>query len=170
MIGWFEGRAEFGPRALGHRSILADPRAKDTAERVNTAIKRREPFRPFAPAVLAEAADEWFLGQATPYMTTLSRVRPERAAQIPGVTHVDGTARVQAVSQGESPAFHALIAAFGALTGVPVVLNTSFNLKGEPIVCSPDEAIHDLTHANLDAVYLEGLRIDNPTPEGTSGG
>lgn len=162
VIGWFQGRSEFGPRALGHRSLLADPRDATTRHRVNAVVKRREAFRPFAPAFQAERCAEWLDGPVTPFMTTVARVRPERQAQLGAVTHVDGTARAQAVERAEQPALWALIEAFRERTGVPAVLNTSFNLKGEPIVETPEEALRDLVDAELDAVYLGGVRVDNP--------
>ncbi len=162
VVGWFSGRSEFGPRALGHRSILADPREAGMRDRVNAVVKRRERFRPFAPAFLAELAAEWLDGPVTPFMTTIARVRPHRVASLGAVTHVDGTARAQAVDSKRSPELAAVIRAFHARTGVPAVLNTSFNLKGEPIVERPEEALADLVNAELDAVYLDGVRVDRP--------
>ena len=162
VIGWFQGRAEMGPRALGYRSILADPRVADMADRVNARVKRREAFRPFAPAVLAERAGDWFVGEPTPFMTVVCDVRPERRSLVPSITHVDGTARVQTVDRAENPAFHALIEAFGRLTGVPMVLNTSFNVRGEPIVSHPQDALFDFEHTDLDALILEDRLLQKP--------
>ena len=152
VVGWFRGRCELGPRALGHRSILADPRRPEMPDRVNAKVKRRESFRPFAPVVMAEHASNWFSGEPGPFMTTVHRVlRPE----VPAITHVDGTARVQTVSATDQPDFHALLAAFYKRTQVPVLLNTSFNLRGEPIVCHPREAIEDFLKTEMDALLLE---------------
>ena len=153
IVGLFQGRMEFGPRALGNRSILADPRDPGMRDRINLRVKGRESFRPFAPAVLAERASEWFdLDRPSPYMLLTAPVRPGR--RIPAVTHVDGSARVQTVHAEVSPRFHALISAFEALTGCPLVVNTSFNLKDEPIVCTPAEACRCFRRANLDALVL----------------
>jgi carbamoyltransferase len=139
-VGWFHGRMEFGPRALGARSILADPRSARMRDRLNNDIKRREEFRPFAPAVLAERAAEFFvMDRTSPFMVDLFDVR--RPEVLGAVTHVDGTARVQTVDRAVAPRFHHLIRRFGELTGVPVVLNTSFNLSDEPIVCTPVDAL-----------------------------
>ena len=167
VVAWFEGRFEWGPRSLGHRSILADPRGAEMQEVVNRRIKFRESFRPFAPAVLAEVAGDWFdippaALELTRFMLATAPVRPEAQARLQAVTHVDGSARVQRVTAEDSPAFHRLIAQFGALTGVPVVLNTSLNLKGEPIVSSPIDAVATLLRCGLDALYIEGFRVPRP--------
>ncbi len=152
---------EFGPRALGGRSILADPRREDVRDVVNARIKHREPFRPFAPAVLEERAAELFEeARAVPWMTEILPVRPSERARIPAVVHADGTARVQTVSAATSPRFHALLRAFAERTGVPVLLNTSFNVAGEPIVCSPDDACRCFRAADLDGLVLGALWID----------
>ncbi len=154
VLGWFQGRMEFGPRALGHRSILCDPRRADMKDLLNHRIKHRESFRPFAPAVLNEAAADWFVRAApSPAMLLVDVVRPERRSQIPAVTHHDGTGRLQTVNQADSPLFHALISAFAARTGVPVLLNTSFN-EHEPIVCSPVDALHCFLKTRMDALAL----------------
>lgn len=153
VVGWFQGRVELGPRALGQRSILADPRGVDTTLRVNEKVKRREPFRPFAPAVLQSEASAWFLGCPTPYMTTVHDVRSDKRALVPAITHVDGTARVQTVCPNDGP-FGRLVDAFYTETGVPMVLNTSFNLRGEPIVCRPSEAIADFVMTDMDSLVL----------------
>ena len=163
IVGWFEGRAEFGPRALGHRSILADPRTREMMDRVNGAVKGREPFRPFAPSVLEEHAAAWFDGPCTPFMTTVVPVRHERRGTIASVTHVDGTARPQTVSAATP--YGRLITEFYEQTGVPMVLNTSFNVKGEPIVCTPDEAIRDLLTTSIDVLYLNRMRVVKPHGE-----
>ncbi|MBV8884429.1 MAG: nodulation protein [Chroococcidiopsidaceae cyanobacterium CP_BM_RX_35] len=153
VIGWFQGRMEFGPRALGARSILADPRRAEMQDIVNTKIKFRERFRPFAPSALAEYASEYFDCPApTPFMTQVYSVHQDKQATIPAVTHVDGTARVQTVSQSTNPLYWDLIHAFYQLTGVPIVLNTSFNVKGQPIVNTPTEAVDTFLNTGLDAL------------------
>ena len=158
IIGWFQGRAEVGPRALGARSILADPRRAETKDIVNARVKRREAFRPFAPSVLDEHGAEFFEGyHPNPFMLLVQPVRVDRRAQIPAVTHVDGTARLQSVTAPENPLYHRLIARFAARTGVPVVLNTSFNLRGEPIVHRPAEAVADFLRSDMDALFLGSL-------------
>jgi len=157
VVGWFQGRMEFGQRALGARSILADPRDAATRDRVNHAIKFREGFRPFAPAVRLEDVSVYFDapgGTAVPFMEKVLPVRAERRAEIPAVVHADGTGRVQTVERRTSPLFHDLISAFGERTGVPVVLNTSFNLNGEPIVESPADAIRTFMSSGLDALVM----------------
>ena len=164
VVGWFQGPSEYGPRALGHRSILADPRGEGTRDRVNRRIKYREAFRPFAPAVTAEAADTYFdihpaLAGPVRHMVATARVRPEHRPVLSAVTHVDGTARVQVVHREQSPDFHALLTAFGARTGLPVLLNTSFNLKGDPMVDTPIDALAALHSSDLDAVYVGRHRV-----------
>jgi hypothetical protein len=157
VLGWFAGRMEYGPRALGNRSILADPRDVAIRERINRAVKHREPFRPFAPSVLAEHAAEWFaLGELadSPYMLLTVPVRPERRAAIAAAVHHDDTARIQTVSSADNPRYHALLTAFHAATGVPALLNTSFNVNGEPIVCTPADAIESFLSTELDALIL----------------
>jgi carbamoyltransferase len=164
IVGWFDGRMEFGPRALGSRSILADPRRAETRDVVNARIKHREPFRPFAPAILAERVGDYFEpARAVPWMQQILPIRPERRADIAAVVHVDGTGRLQTVAVEDLPRFHALIAAFGERTGVPVLLNTSFNVAGEPIVCSPEDACRCFRAADLDALVLGDLWIEKPT-------
>jgi carbamoyltransferase len=158
IVGWFQGRAEVGPRALGARSILADPRRAETKDIVNARVKRREAFRPFAPSVLDERGPEFFAGyRSNPFMLLVQPVRADRRDQIPAVTHVDGTARLQSVTAGDSPLYHRLISRFADRTGVPVVLNTSFNLRGEPIVHRPGEAVADFLRSDLDALFLGNL-------------
>ncbi|MFF4989723.1 carbamoyltransferase C-terminal domain-containing protein [Streptosporangium saharense] len=154
LIGWFQGGSELGPRALGNRSILADPRGTAGRDALNDRIKHREPFRPFAPAVLAADASRWFdLDGPSPFMLLAPAVRYGARSRIPGVVHVDGTARVQTVDPAASPRFAALIENFGVLTGVPVVLNTSFNDR-EPIVETPADALATFQASDLDALCL----------------
>jgi len=158
IIGWFQGRMEFGPRALGNRSILADPRRAENKDRVNAKIKFRESFRPFAPAVLLEKAPEYFeLDVPSPYMLLVAPVRNDK---IPAVTHVDGSARIQTVSREENPLFYDLIREFEKLTGCPVLLNTSFNLRGEPIVCTPQEAYLCFMRSGLDYLVMDRFILD----------
>jgi len=159
ILGWFQGRAEWGPRALGNRSIVADPRRTDMKEILNRRIKHREIFRPFAPSILAEATGEWFdKSHPSPFMTLAYALRPEKRALIPAPTHVDGTGRLQTVTREANPRYHALISAFRDLTGVPVVLNTSFN-DNEPIVCRPEEAIDCFLRTKMDALVLGDFLI-----------
>jgi len=155
IVGWFQGACEFGPRALGNRSILADPRDPAIKDRVNRRVKFRQGFRPFAPAVLAEDAAEYFEGTAeSPYMLLAMRVREDARGRIPGVVHVDGTARVQTVREEDNPRFHALLSAFKERTGVGVLLNTSFNVRGEPIVEVPFDAMDCFLGSGIDALAL----------------
>ena len=154
VVAWMQGRMEYGPRALGSRSFLADPRYNRTRELINDRIKRREPFRPFAPSVKAERAAEFFeLPQPSPFMALVVRVRPDRRLEIPAVTHVDGTARPQTVERADLPLFWQLIDAFERRTGVPVLLNTSLNIQ-EPIVCHPGEALATFVRSRADALVL----------------
>ena len=162
IIGWFQDRMEFGQRALGNRSILLDPRRKDGKDVVNAAIKFREAFRPFAPAILAENVHEWFEcepGTTVPFMERVLPFREEKKELVPSVVHIDGSGRLQTVDRYSSPRYHALISEFQKLTGVPIVLNTSFNLNGEPVVCSPDDAIRTFFTCALDVLYLGNVRI-----------
>jgi carbamoyltransferase len=155
VVAWCSDRSEFGPRALGNRSILADPRDGENIKRINSAIKKREAFRPFAPTVLAEQASAWFDDVTpSPYMSLTVPVLKEKAAQIPAVVHIDGTARIQTLERSEHPRYYALIEAFAERTGVPMVLNTSFNIKGEPIVETPREAAWSFLRADLDLLVL----------------
>jgi carbamoyltransferase len=154
VIGWYQGRSEWGPRALGNRSILADPRRADVRELLNAKIKRRELFRPFAPSILEERTGDWFtISYPDPFMIKVYPIRPERRAQVPAVTHVDGTGRLQTVSRATNPRYWALIAAFERLTGVPMVLNTSFN-ENEPIVNTPAEALDCFLRTRMDRLVL----------------
>ncbi len=150
IVGWFQGRMEFGPRALGNRSILADARNPDMKDTLNRKIKFREGFRPFAPSVLDDRADDWFDGATnSPFMLLIARVRPNHRS-IPSVTHVDGSARLQTVSRITNPLYYDLIAAFERRTGCPVIINTSFNVRGEPIVCTPVDAYRCFMRTNMD--------------------
>jgi carbamoyltransferase len=159
ILGWFQGRAEWGPRALGNRSIVADPRKPEMKEILNRRIKHREIFRPFAPSILAEATGDYFeKSHPSPFMTLAYPVRLEKRARIPAPTHVDGTGRLQTVTHDANPRYHALISAFRDLTGVPVVLNTSFN-DNEPIVCRPEEAIDCFQRTQMDALVLGDFLI-----------
>ena len=167
VVGWFQGRMEFGPRALGHRSILADPRGREVQRVVNLKIKFRESFRPFAPSVLADRASDYFdLDTESPYMLLVADVRDATTggtgldrrhhtdSPIPAVTHVDGSARIQTVSEDRSPTYARLLRAFEARTGCPVLVNTSFNVRGEPIVCTPEDAVRCFRRTHMDALVL----------------
>lgn len=154
VMGWFQGRMEFGPRALGNRSIVADPRRADMKDILNERIKKREPFRPFAPSILEEYVGDYFEQTHTaPTMLMVYQIKPERRAEIPAVTHVDGSGRLQTVSRQLNERYYQLIADFHAITGVPAVLNTSFN-ENEPIVCTPREAIDCFLKTRMDVLYL----------------
>lgn len=157
VVGWFQGREEMGQRALGHRSILADPRDVKTKDIVNAKIKYRESYRPFAPSVLEEEASDWFYvspGGSIPFMEKVVRTREDKAASIGAVVHFDGTARVQTVGRETNPLYHEMISCFYELTGVPMVLNTSFNLAGEPIVSSIEDALRTFNTSGLDALVI----------------
>lgn len=159
ILGWFQGRAEWGPRALGNRSIVADPRRAEMKETLNQRIKHREIFRPFAPSILAEKTAEWFeKSHPSPFMTLAYAVRPEKRGKIPAPTHVDGTGRLQTVTREANARYWKLIKAFEELTGVPVVLNTSFN-DNEPIVCRPEEALDCFKRTQMDALVLGDVLI-----------
>jgi len=162
VLGWFQGRMEFGPRALGARSILADPRRAEMKQTINEKVKFREYFRPFAPAVLSEDLADYFEakeGVELPFMMKVVNVRPEKRSAIPAVVHNDGTARVQTISASDQPAFRRLLGALKAKTGVPIVLNTSFNVRGEPIVCSPEDAYRCFVASGIDALALGNYLI-----------
>jgi len=161
IIGWLQGRMEFGPRALGSRSILADSRDPEMNAKVNNAVKFREWWRPFAPSLLAETAAE-YLETATdsPFMVLTSPVKPEKRGVIPAVTHVDGSARPQTVEQEVNPLYWRLIKEFGERTGVPVILNTSFNLRGEPIVCSPTDAVRTFFSSGMDVLVMGSYVVE----------
>ncbi|MGE0153706.1 MAG: carbamoyltransferase [Reyranellaceae bacterium] len=154
VVGWFQGRMEWGPRALGNRSILADPRRADMKDILNSKIKRRESFRPFAPSVLRQHVAEWFeTDDDVPFMMQVYRIQPAKRAAIPAVTHVDGTGRLQTVTAEANPRYARLIECFLSLTGVPMVLNTSFN-ENEPVVCRPEEAIDCFLRTRMDLLVL----------------
>jgi carbamoyltransferase len=159
VIGWFQGRMEWGPRALGHRSILGDPRRADMKDILNLKIKRRESFRPFAPSVLREAVSEWFsLDGDVPFMMQVYPIREDKRPLIPAVTHVDGTGRLQTVTEADNGRYYRLIRAFRDLTGVPMVLNTSFN-ENEPIVCTPSQALDCFLRTKMDLLVLDDVLI-----------
>ena len=166
VAGWFQGRSEWGPRALGNRSILADPRNPNMKDVVNSKIKFREPYRPFAPSVLAECAESYFdLPHAAEhyparYMQFVAPTKKRRGETLPAVTHVDGTARLQTVFRQQNPRYYSLIETFGQATGVPVLLNTSFNRKGEPIVNTPAEALRTFLQSEMDCLVLGDFLID----------
>jgi carbamoyltransferase len=162
VIAWYRGRMEFGPRALGHRSIMADPSKPEMRDRVNALVKMREAFRPFAPAVTIEQVDKWFQtapGTELPYMTINLDVRPEHRADLPAITHVDGSARVQTVSTNDNAEFHELLEAVGRQTGREMVLNTSFNVKGQAIVNTPEEAIETFLSTGIQALFLHNTMV-----------
>lgn len=161
ILGWFQGRMEFGPRALGARSILADPRDPEMNAKVNNAVKFREWWRPFAPSMLAEAAHE-YIESATdsPFMILTAQVKPEKRSVIPSVTHVDGSARPQTVERDVNPLYWRLINEFGRRTGVPVIMNTSFNLRGEPIVCTPSDAVRTFFSSGMDALVIGSFVVE----------
>ncbi len=162
LVGWFQGKAEFGQRALGNRSILADPRRAEMKDIINASVKFRESFRPFAPAILAEDVSDYFeceAGFKVAFMERVLRFRSNKTELVPAVVHCDGTGRVQTVEQESSPKFYALLRHFKEKTGIPIVLNTSFNLNGQPIVNSPDDAIRTFYSCGLDVLYLGNVRI-----------
>lgn len=165
VIAWYRGRMEYGPRALGNRSILADPGHPEMRDRINSMVKMREAFRPFAPAVSIEQVDTWFdvpPGTELPYMITTVGVREQHRAALPAVTHVDGSARTQTVSASDNKAFHTLLQAAGRTTGREMVLNTSFNVKGQPIVNTPCEAIETFLRTGIEYLFLEDHLISRP--------
>jgi len=160
VFGWFQGRSEFGPRALGNRSILADPRTAEMKDKLNKRVKHRQAFRPFAPVVLAERADEIFEGgRESPFMLLAAHVRPQWREKIPAIVHVDGTARVQTVRRAENARLYRLLTEFESITGVPVLLNTSFNIKGEPIVETPEDALNCFLATGIDYLVLHDTLI-----------
>jgi carbamoyltransferase len=158
IIGWFQGRMEFGPRSLGNRSILADPRREENKERVNQKVKYRESFRPFAPGILWEKAKDYFeIDRESPFMLLTFKVK---SREIPAVTHVDNSARLQTVKREENELFYDLLYEFYSLTGCPALLNTSFNLRGEPIVCNPEEAYLSFMRSGMDYLILGNCVLD----------
>ncbi|HYK21063.1 MAG TPA: carbamoyltransferase C-terminal domain-containing protein [Pyrinomonadaceae bacterium] len=163
VVGWFQGRMEFGPRALGNRSIVVDPRRAEMKEILNDRIKKREPFRPFAPSILEERVGDYFeQTHPAPTMLMVYQIKQERRKEIPAVTHVDGSGRLQTVTRETNPRYYQLISDFAALTGVPVILNTSFN-ENEPIVCTPQEAIDCFRKTRMDVLYLGNYAIRRDT-------
>jgi carbamoyltransferase len=166
IFAWFQGRMEFGPRALGNRSLLADPRRPDMRNILNQKIKHREDFRPFAPSVMAERADEWFEvgahSMSHEFMLFACGVKTERRDRIPAVMHQDGSARLQLVRRESNPHFHELISCFFARTGVPLVINTSFN-DSEPIVCTPTDAIVTFRKSGIDALFMDDVYLTAQT-------
>ena len=168
IIGWFQGRMEFGQRALGNRSILADPRLSSMKDELNARIKYREWFRPFAPAILGERVEEYFEvhgPEEVRFMEKVYKIKSEKTGLIPAVAHVDGSGRLQTVDREQNPRFHKLISEFDKLTGVPVIVNTSFNLNGEPIVCTPTDAIKTFYACGLDALVLGNYVIEKVEKE-----
>jgi carbamoyltransferase len=165
VVGWFQGRMEWGARALGNRSILADPRRRDMRDIINARIKFREKFRPFAPSVAVEALRDFFVDAVhDPFMVQVYPVRPEKREIIPAVTHVDGSGRLQSVSRDTNPRYWTLIQAFGRQTGVPVLLNTSFN-ENEPIVLTPDEALDCFLRTDMDVLVMGSLVLEKPAAD-----
>jgi carbamoyltransferase len=164
VVGWYQGRLEFGPRALGNRSILTDPRRHDMQDILNARIKHREPFRPFAPAILEERTGEYFEKRyPSPFMLLTYPVRPEKRDEIPAPTHVDGTGRLQTVRRDQNERYYDLISAFDARTGVPVLLNTSFN-ENEPICCTPEEAVDTFVRTKMDLLVLGNQLVEKREP------
>jgi carbamoyltransferase len=160
VVGWFQGRMEWGPRALGNRSIICDPRVQDMKDILNAKIKRRESFRPFAPSILREAVPDWFeTDDDVPFMMKVFQIRDDKRSQIPSVTHVDGSGRLQTVHRKTNPRYYQLIEAFQDLTGVPIVLNTSFN-ENEPVVCRPEEALDCFLRTRMDVLVLGDFFIE----------
>jgi carbamoyltransferase len=162
VLAWYRGRMEFGPRALGHRSILADPGHPEMRDRINSMVKMREAFRPFAPAVTLREAPRWFdipAGKEMPYMITTVNVRKEYRSQLPAITHVDGSARLQTVSSVDNQEFYALLEAVGKTTGREMVLNTSFNVKGQPIVNTPEQAMETFLNTGIEYLFLENTLV-----------
>jgi carbamoyltransferase len=164
VAGWFQGQMEFGARALGNRSLIADPRRTDMRDIINLRIKFREKFRPFAPSILEEHVGEWFeINEATPYMEKVFPIRKDKHAVIPAVTHVDGSGRLQTVSARTNPLYHALISEFQRKTGVPILLNTSLN-ENEPIVRTPEEAIRCFLRTDMDLIVMGNVVVDRHQP------
>jgi len=160
IVGWFQGGMEYGPRALGNRSILADPRDKGMKEKINHAIKFREPYRPFAPMCIDDKKEEYFDARSdSPFMTFTVNVKKSKRNIIPSVVHEDGTARLQTVNKKENPLLYELLIEFEKISGVPILINTSFNVAGEPIVCTPSDAIRTFFTSGLHALLIHGYLI-----------
>jgi carbamoyltransferase len=163
FIGWFQGKSEFGPRALGNRSILANPKGAKTKDYLNERIKHRESFRPFAPSILEEKCSEYFnLKTPSPFMLFVADVKKNKKREIPAVIHVDNTARVQTVNINQNPRYYKVIQNFYKITGTPVVLNTSFNLNGEPIVETPEDAVLCFLKSKIDALLISNFLVTKP--------
>lgn len=161
IVGWFQGRMEYGPRALGSRSILADPRRKDMKDKVNMAIKFRESFRPFAPTILSEYGSEYFENFIdSPFMTLNFKAKKEKSHLIPAVVHVDGTSRVQSINRDTNPRYYAMIHEFYRITSIPLVLNTSFNIRNQPIVCNPQDAISTFFGTGMDYLAIGDFIVE----------
>jgi carbamoyltransferase len=161
VVGWFQGRMEWGPRALGNRSILCDPRRSDMKDILNQKIKRRESFRPFAPSIIRESVADWFeTDYDVPFMLQVFQIRPEKRELIPAVTHVNGSGRLQTVTRSQNPRYYGLIKAFESITGIPMVLNTSFN-ENEPVVCRPEEALDCFLRTDMDIVVIGNWVVDS---------
>jgi len=160
VIGWFQGRMEWGPRALGNRSIVCDPRRADMKDILNLKIKRRESFRPFAPSIIREAVSEWFeTDYDVPFMLQVYQIREEKRHVIPAVTHVNGSGRLQTVTEEQNPRYYRLIKAFESIAGVPTVLNTSFN-ENEPVVCTPEEALACFLRTKMDVLVMNDFFVE----------
>ena len=160
VVGWFQGRMEFGPRALGNRSIVVDPRRPEMKDILNSRIKHREPFRPFAPSILLERVGDFFEEtHPSPFMLMAYKVKQDKQSVIPAPTHVDGTGRLQTVDRDENPLYWKLIKEFESLTGVPVLLNTSFN-ENEPVVCTPEEAIDCFKRTKMDVLAIGSFLVE----------
>jgi carbamoyltransferase len=167
IVGWYQGRSEVGPRSLGGRSILANPRLAEMKDVVNRYVKHREPFRPFAPSCVLEEADRWFeQGGPSPFMLKVWTVRPETREKLPAITHVDGSARLQTVTAEEHPAYHRYLVELGKRTGIPCTLNTSFNIRGEPIVNTPMDALKCYFTTGLDALVIDRFVLEKPATAG----
>ena len=153
-MGWFQGKMEWGPRALGNRSIICDPRRSDMKDILNLKIKRRESFRPFAPSILRESVSEWFeQNHDVPFMMQVFQINKDKRSKIPAVTHIDGSGRLQTVDEKNNPRYYSLISEYKNLTGVPILLNTSFN-ENEPVVCKPEEALETFLRTKMDILVM----------------
>lgn len=165
VIGWFQGRMEWGPRALGNRSILGDPRRADMKDILNLKIKRRESFRPFAPSILREHVKDWFeIDSDVPFMLQVFQILEDKRREIPAVTHVNGSGRLQTVNSTQNERYYKLIKTFGEMTGVPILLNTSFN-ENEPVVCRPEEALNCFLRTKMDVLVLGDYVVERRPSE-----